>query len=456
MNPAVLWPGTTDARPVPGSHRVISVLLKTVVALLFIVSGGMLWELGLNYDGISGAPASKIHPATYVTVFTFVLFVLARRHPGSLMPKLISRHPGSLVFLVATCAVLLFVVVSRRPGPAGLVDTFILPVLLVWILAEQSSGAIRGLETMIHWLLTCNALLVLAEFIGGIQLFPYRFEGELLIDIRPNGFNGHPLTNAVVTGTYIAALLGGGGSQLSWSLRGALILLQCAALAASGGRTAIVLISAMTAFYLLRHAFGLLTGRRLDLGCWAACAVALPLIAVGFVALNASGFLDAALARFNYDDGSAQARMQMFEMFSYLPIRDVLIAPDVEMVNSVRPTQGLDLGIENPIIRFVLYQGVLATAALVIGFVLFIREFVQTLRKGYGLPLIFFLSTIMSFESLSSKSTLLAKFVILLTVMFRREPMFWFGALTCVDGRPSARHQYLAAVRGEPPGVPAT
>src|SRR4051812_16032848 len=95
-----LWPGMPATPAVLVSGRVLSALIKLIVLLLFIVSGGMLWELGLNYDGITGAAASKIHPATYVTVLAFMLFVLARRNPASLLSRLASRHPGSVTFFV--------------------------------------------------------------------------------------------------------------------------------------------------------------------------------------------------------------------------------------------------------------------------------------------------------------------------------------------------------------------
>jgi hypothetical protein len=413
------WSSGISARSEPVASQVLSALVKMTVLLLFTVSGGMLWELGLNYDGITGAPASKIHPATYVTVVAFMLFVLARRNPASLVAKLASRRPGSVVFFFATFSVLTFIVIDRRPGPAGTVDTFILPILLAWIFAEQNARSMRSLELMLHLLLTFNALLTLYEFIAGTQLFPYRFEGELLIDSRPGGLIGHPLTNSVVTGTYIASLVGGGGARLGQLLRPPLILLQWTALAAAGGRTALVLITALIGFQVPRFALGLTTGRRLSRLGWAACAIMPVIIGAGILALHTAGFFDPLIDRFKDDTGSAQTRVQMFDMFSHLRLRDLLLSPDVALIESLRPAQGLEQGIENPIIRLVLYQGIAATAALVLGVILFVREVIRPLRHGRGLPLAFFLLVIMSFESLSSKSLLLAQFLVIVSVMFR-------------------------------------
>ena len=42
--------------------------------MLLAVSGGLLWDLGYNYDGLQGSPLTKIHPFTY-----FVFAALAWR-----------------------------------------------------------------------------------------------------------------------------------------------------------------------------------------------------------------------------------------------------------------------------------------------------------------------------------------------------------------------------------------
>jgi len=45
----------------------LSSSLVLLVVVLFAVSGGVLWPLGINYEGVTGSAASKIHPFTYGT-----------------------------------------------------------------------------------------------------------------------------------------------------------------------------------------------------------------------------------------------------------------------------------------------------------------------------------------------------------------------------------------------------
>ena len=59
------------SRPEPrlgGLARFESMAFLLLTVVLVGVSGGLLWALGLNYDGISGSAPSKIHPATYMAV----------------------------------------------------------------------------------------------------------------------------------------------------------------------------------------------------------------------------------------------------------------------------------------------------------------------------------------------------------------------------------------------------
>ncbi len=50
--------------------------------------------------------------------------------------------------------------------------------------------------------------------------------------------------------------------------------------------------------------------------------------------MAASGFFDALLPRFQSDGGSANARVQMFDLFAQLPLRDLMIGPAASLVTN--------------------------------------------------------------------------------------------------------------------------
>jgi hypothetical protein len=65
------------------------------VAVLFSVSGGMLWLVGYNYDGLFGNPATKIHPSTYLIVPPVCLALLRIGNPVGHIVHLADRRPAS-------------------------------------------------------------------------------------------------------------------------------------------------------------------------------------------------------------------------------------------------------------------------------------------------------------------------------------------------------------------------
>jgi hypothetical protein len=201
-----------------------------------------------------------------------------------------------------------------------------------------------------------------------------------------------------------------------------MVLLQLAALVACGERTAAIFAAVVIGFQGVRRVLLGLTGGRVGRLRAACFAVAAPLVIVVLFCLAIAGTFDAFVSRFQSDGGSAMARIQMFAILAHLPLRNILIAPDLDMVESMRHAYGLALGIENPIVRFILYDGLLVAAILSFGLVCLLRAVARRLRPGYGWSFLYFLVVIMSYESIGTKTTVLAKFAILMVVAFRPFP----------------------------------
>jgi hypothetical protein len=405
------------ASRLPG-RALIAGLFFAIAFLLFAVSGGLLWNFGINYNGVTGAIASKIHPATYLACLTVGVVILARLNPASFFVALVTRHGGTLAFLLATAILGAYIVLDGRKGIATVFDTYLLAIFVALIAADLEKRDFTRVEKLIHLLLAANALLALAEYALNIRVFPFRFEGVTLEwDNRSNALLGHPLENAQITGLYIMALLGGGGSMPK-PLRPAAILLQLAAMVPFGGRSALLLTIGLMGLWLVPRALMLLRGARLPLPAFAAIAVLVPLLAIGIGLFAEGGFFEVILERFADDGGSAQARVEMFEIFNQLSARDIFIGASPDVIDSLRTSRGLELGIENPVVRLLLYQGVAFTAFLIAGFALFLIGIARRLRPGYGMAMLFFLVIINSYESISNKTVGLAQFVVLLLVMF--------------------------------------
>ncbi|MFN3671952.1 MAG: VpsF family polysaccharide biosynthesis protein [Bosea sp. (in: a-proteobacteria)] len=396
--------------------------LVLAVALLFGVSGGMLWLVGYNYDGLSGGALTKIHPGTYLIVLLFGWSLAASGDPVARFARLAALRPASLVLAITALVALAIFVIRQAPGMAGLLDTFFGPALLLMLLADADERTMARMETALHVVMTANALLGLYEFASQNLLFPYRFEGAAFEwDPRSTSLQGHPLANAMMTACYLMALTSG-ARALPDRVRLALILLQSAALVVFGGRTALLLSLGFGGLYaisaLLRQ---LKTGRVPLLG--AALGVSmLAVLPVGLAALWAGGFFDALLQRFMSDGGSANARKEMFELVLALPLRDLVVGPDVEWVESLRRIHGLEWGIENPFVRMLVYQGLLVTLLLAVTFSLYVYELARLCRPGVWLPMIVWIILLNAAETVASKTTMPAKFSIIVLCLYRSPP----------------------------------
>jgi hypothetical protein len=417
-----LWPVESPPSDAALSlaRSLIAVLFALIVAMMFTLSGSILWDLGLNYAGVEGAAASKIHPATYLSLATLGCLIFARRNPASFFVHLVARRPGALVFLIAICLFAFIIVIDHRKGIATVFDTYLLAVMLSLIAADLDGRGLARVEKIVHFLLAANALLALVEYLSDQRIFPYRFEGIVFDwDRRSTALLGHPLENAQITGTYIMILVAGGGSNMPKLLRLPAILLQLAALVPFGGRTALLVTVAMLAIWIVPQLLRFLGGGRVSVPAAAAVALLAPMLALALGLFATGGFFKVVSDRFASDGGSAYTRLEMFEIFEYLAWRDILIGTSADLVDSIRRTHGLEWGIENPVVRLVLYQGAAITSFLVTGFILFLAEINRRLQRGTALPFIFFVIVINSYESISNKSVMLGQFVVLMMVMFR-------------------------------------
>ncbi|MCJ2052250.1 VpsF family polysaccharide biosynthesis protein [Methylobacterium sp. J-070] len=400
--------------------RAESLALALWTLILVGVSGGLLWALGINYDGISGSAAAKIHPATYLAVALTGWTLLRAGNPAIPVAQALTRRPASV--LLAVSGVLLLILIGARGGTglAGSIDTFVLAGLVPILLMDRDAATLGRLESVFHAVMLANALLGLIELASGQRFFPFRFDGMAFeTDTRSAALQGHPLVNATMTACYILALAQGGG-RLGPAARAAMIGLQLVALVAFGGRSATVttwVFGTAVGLYALNRT---LRGGRIPLAAAACACFALTLLPVAVAILAAVGFFDTLLDRFVSDGGSAQARVDMLAIFGAIPFRELLLGPDILQVSTLRRIYGLEWGIENSIISDVFYHGILVTAALVLAVGFYLAEVARSCRSGVWLPILTFVILVNTFEGLAGKTTMLAKFALMLIVLFPR------------------------------------
>lgn len=409
-----------QAFPLPSMARAESWALVVLALVTLTISGGMLWVLGINYDGITGSAPQKVHPATYLTILLFAWTMLRAGNPVIPLVAAAERRPASVLLCLCGVGLLAFLALRGGTGLAGSLDTYLLTGLVVILLADRDAITLRHVEIVFHVVMLANAVLGLVEFAGGQRFFPFRMDGQAFeTDTRSAALQGHPLANATITCSYVLALFAGGG-RLAPAVRAGLIGLQLVALITFGGRSATVVTLALGSVVALFALNRVLRKGRVPLLGAAVVAFLLTLVPIVVGGLAVGGFFDALLERFVSDGGSANARVEMLAIFDAIPLRDLLVGPDQTIVDTLRRMYGLEWGIENPVVRSLLYNGVLMTVLLVVAIALFLFEVARNCRRGVGLPILAFVVLINTFESIGGKTTLLAKFALMLLVLFPR------------------------------------
>jgi hypothetical protein len=420
----LIEPRPADPRPilpVAASVKTRSATpLIIVTVALFALPGGLLWLVGYNYNGLTGNPLTKIHPSTFLIAGLFAWNAFTSGNPPAYVARGIWNYPACFLLLIAMAALFVQIVTRSAPGMAGSIDTFLGPALLLVMMGDLDERGLQRLETTIHVVMAINALMALVEFATGRRFFPFVFDGVVNIyDTRSTALQGHPLENAAVTAFYVLALLNSRGS-FSTGVKITQICLQLAALVAFGGRTATVVATALASVYLMYRAHLALRTGRVPILTAAATLILAATVPVMIGALAAHGFFNALMERFLVDDGgSAASRVEMFHIFDYVSNRDLLVGPDPALIASQRWQHGLSDGTENPIITFLLYQGIFVTLLLVVAVVAFLYEVARHCVTGVWLPMVAFTVLLNSSESIASKTNIVTKFAIVMLCLYR-------------------------------------
>ena len=341
------------------------------------------------------------------------------RGPEPLLSDILRRHKGLILFAFAW--LLLFAYIIKAGGPiTSTFDTFIFPMALLILLARQSEPALKFTALLIHAFMAANAILALAELIGGFRLTPIVAQGIIVVDWRSSAFFGQPLTNALATGCYALTLMLGGDRDLPSILRFPALGLQLMAMVAFGGRVASALLALAMLVVIVRLAVQILAGRRFTTTAAAAVCFVAPIMLVGLVLLVADGFLDKFLSRFTEDGGSANSRLVMFDVLGQFTFEDLLVGPDQSVLSTLQRVYGIAFGIESFWFAFIAFYGILICIPFFIGFFAFLFDVRRSANQQSIYVLVYFLAVCSTSLSLAGKSTMMGVLVATVVVLLRQ------------------------------------
>jgi hypothetical protein len=402
------------------TRRAAAVLIAVSAALILLLSNLMLARLGVNYEAQGGAAWQKIHPASYVAILALIAQSFAAGNPFAFVDDVLRRQPGAAVFMLALVGLFVWVVVRIQGPVTQLVDTFLTPWILFLLLTRRTGLTLRALALGLHAFMAVNALLGLAEFAGGFRVTPLMAEGvELTGDWRSSALLGHPLFNAAAAASYTFMLLIGGARDLPEFLRAPAFGLQLVSMAVFGGRAATVMFAAFAVVALVWLIWSRRDAIRLTPAAAAGWALfAMVCAGVGIV-LALEGFFDQFLRRFLEDQGSADARLSMFELLRRVPMDQLWLGSDPAWVSTMQRLQGIPFGIESFWIAAVVNYGLVAAIPFFLAFLALMNEYRRALVPGTAAAIVLFLMIISTSTSLASKTAMLSYFTIAACLLLR-------------------------------------
>lgn len=414
-------------RPYTSVSDLGDVIMFSLVALtlfvLFFFSSMFLSRIGILYEVSGGSKLQKIHPATYLACVTFAFAALRRGNPFTFVLEVVMKFPMSVYFMFI-CFLLMIYAAKVQGNPfTTIIDTFFLTFLVLVVITEVKPSGRAILAIGIHLFMGANALLGIAEVIGGFRFTPYVLGSDVIVwDWRATAFLGHPLVNSVATGAYALMLIFSSGSSLPRYLRFGMAGLQIAALFFFGGRTSLVLTTGIVSIagmvQFIRFAFGG-TIFKLD---FLLAVLALPVAITSAILIYQFGILDQLIDRFANDGGSADARYVLFDMLKNIGVDELLFGIEPAKLRSMQWTEGTEYGIESFWFGFLFDYGLILSGFFFIGLAMFWLNLLQLKGRNGWIIMAYFIVVKSSAASLSVKTLTFAVFVALFLIVFDNPP----------------------------------
>lgn len=416
----------TVRRPAVPDTAMFGLLLGLLTLVLMTISPLTLVHLGFSYDEPGGNPLEKIHPATLFAVAIVLLAAISAGNPLRWVIEQIGTSPVLVLYLGSIALLIIHSIRVVSLPFTQFFDTFILPAVVLLLFKDMGNTRARRIALLIHGLMLVNALIGIGEFATGLRLTPIVASGVVIDDDwRSTALLGHPLANASLTGSYLLLLVLGGGRDLPWSVRAGLFVANAAGMIVFGGRAASVLLVALLAALLLLRFVAVLRGAPFEKASVLRALVLVPLAALVIVVLAEVGFFDQFINRFVDDKGSADTRTEMFELFRFMSWHDLLLAPDAQLMETLRFRFGLDFGIESFWISFIQAYGLLVSLIFFAALIAFSYDLSRRVRPGAVWAFAFFYLVASTSVSLSAKSPLFAIFVLMVLVLLHKPIPAW-------------------------------
>ncbi len=378
------------ALPVP--KWAFPLAMASVVAH-FLISGNLIYLLGIDYNTPGGNPLVKLHPGTFLALAGALLVLFSGRHAEALR-RLYSERTGLATFLtlLTICAVYSVVSVGVS-GVAVYIESYLAPGLLLIALEAGTPRQRRLLGYVILSFALLNVAVSVYESLTQSHLIPMQI-GDVDMeklqrtqdseDFRGAALYDHPLVGAMVTSTVIFLML---GMRLPPLMAAASFTILLVGLLSFGGRAAmgvtLILLIVGTTIALVK---GFAT-RRLSGGFLAAVVGGLLLLPPLIVVLVSFTDIGSRIMTHLYYDDSIDVRNVQWEVLNHINLRDTLFGVSPDRLMSLKYEIGLDAAttdIENFWLLMFLNLGIIGFGVYLIGLFALLLHLGRTVNHPLG------------------------------------------------------------------------
>jgi hypothetical protein len=327
----------------------------------------------------------------------------------------------AMFYLACWMLLLIQTLMLGRPF-TGIIDTFLLPLLLAIAVPAMTQQQRHLLARVMHSLILLNIAIGFYEYAAGRHIIPLVLNNVVMTsEWRATALLGHPLIASGLVAGYTLTVTLNPRIVPNPLIRLPLIATGLAALMVFGGRTALITTLSMIALASLFSVARLARGARVSLPALMAIILIIFAGATLVVAALSLGTFDKMLLRFSSDKGSTLARYATWHLLSHFQWPEILFGPSVTRANALQSQLGLDFGIENFWISSIVQFGLVHTAIITAALGALLARLIRRSEATVWALVVLIVVIAMSSVSFSSKNIQLAQFIALITVLLPRE-----------------------------------
>ena len=350
----------------------------------------MFYTLGLRSLSDADTTASTLFSVRIMPYWIFILvgcFYLATR-------KLQNRNYEIYFFVFCVLYTIVNVLLNRSVHLGTVIMAFIAPVLIGLFIKNISDARYTVYKIVVSYFIFECGLAIVQRILGVNLLLTPSDTGFFDMGVSSNsGFrsasiHGHPLQGALMVSVVMGFIY---ISDLKLKKKILLLLMGFMALLSFNTRSSIFLWGIILAFMFLQIIFS----KKYDVMIKSASLCLFVIGAIGLWVLLQQGWGGRLLEMSLFDEKSAQVRIDVFYMFNFLSLEQLLWGIPSDVVSLIKDKSNINI-IENYWIAYIFYFGLICTLVFVTFVVLCLRPLFK------GIPTIKILISVGVFLLISS------------------------------------------------------